>query len=149
MYDQITLTSGGTYEPKIGDVVTGNTSGKTAVIVSITDPATGTWAGGDATGTVTYRSASGTFTNSETVSISRANVVSSSNAYTHAASDLVQFEYSDTLTATNKSWGTNWSASSPADDTLAEGKLDVGGADVMIILTSTCTADSKLLIRGY
>ena len=149
MYHQIGFTSGGTVEPKAGDIVTGNTSGETAVIVSVTAPASGTWADGTATGTVTYKSASGTFTNSETVTITRKRVVMTVDAYTHAASDLVQFEYADTLVVTAKAWGSSWTATSPADDTNAEARIDVKGADVMVIVTSTCTADSKLLVKGY
>ena len=71
IYDQITFTSGGTYVPQPGDTVTGNTNGETAVIVSISALSGGTWAGGDAAGTITYRSASGIFSSGETVKITR------------------------------------------------------------------------------
>jgi hypothetical protein len=148
IYDQITFTSGGTYEPKPGDTVTGNTSGKTAVVVSTT-LSSGAWADGDAAGTILYRSASGTFTSSETVKITDYLGVTKSDVLTHAASDLVDFELADTLTATAKSWGSSWTSTSPADDTNAEAEIDTMGADYMVILTSTCTADAKLLIKGF
>jgi len=148
MYHQIAYTSGGTYEPKPEDTVTGNTSGKTAVVVSKT-LTSGTWAGGTAAGTITYRSASGTFTNSETVKITNYLGVTQADVLTHAASDLVQFEYADTLTVTAKSWGSAWTVTSPADDTNAEAEIDIKGADVMIIVNSASTADSKLLVKGY
>ena len=148
IYDQITFTSGGAYEPQIGDTVTGNSSGETAVIVSIVESAS-TWSAGTAAGTVTYRSASGAFTNSETISISRANKVLSSNAYTHAASDLIDFELADTLTLTQKAWSTSWTAISPADNTNAEGVVDRKEADYMVVVTSTSTVDSKLIVAGY
>jgi hypothetical protein len=148
IYDQITFTSGGTYIPKIGDTVTGNSSGETAVIVSIVESAS-TWSAGTAAGTVTYRSASGSFTNSETVSILRANKVLTSNAYTHAASDLIDFELADTVVVTAGAWGSAWTVTSPADNTNAEGELDVKGADFMVIVTTATSVDSKLIIRGY
>jgi hypothetical protein len=148
IYYQITFTSGGTYIPQIGDTVTGNTSGETAVIVSIAETAS-TWSAGTAAGTVTYRSASGTFTNSETVSILRARKVLSNNAYTHAASDLIDFELADTLVLTAKAWGADWSEISPVGELNAEASVDVKGADFMVVVTSATSADSKLLIRGY
>jgi hypothetical protein len=98
---------------------------------------------------VTYRSASGTFTNSETVSILRARKVLSNNAYTHAASDLIDFELADTLVLTAKAWGADWSEISPVGELNAEASVDVKGADFMVVVTSATSADSKLLIRGY
>lgn len=147
IYDQITFTSGGTYEPKPNDTVTGNTSGETAVVISKT-LSSGAWADGDAAGTITYKSASGAFTSSETIKITDYLGVTQSNVLTHTG-DLVAFELADTLTATAKAWGSSWTATSPADETNAEAEIDIKGADLMIILTSTCNADSKLLIKGY
>ncbi len=151
-YYQIAFTLGGAdgaaYVPQPGDTVTGNTSGKTAVIISVLETAS-TWSAGTAAGTVTYRSSTGTFTGLETVSIKRANRVLASNAYKHANSDLVLFEWADTLVVTAKSWGATWSSVSPADDTIAEAELDVKGADFLVMLPSTCDADAKLLIKGY
>lgn len=151
-YYQIVFTLGGAdgagYIPQPGDTVTGNDSGETAVIVSIVETAS-TWSAGTAAGTITYRSSTGTFTSQETVSIKRRNRVLASNALKHANSDLVLFEWADTLTVTAKSWGATWSSFSPADDTIAEAELDVKGADFLVILPSTCDADAKLLIKGY
>jgi hypothetical protein len=147
-YYQIGFTSGGTYTPKTGDTVTGNTSGETAIVVSVT-LSSGAWADGDAAGTIQYRSSSGTFTNSETVNIVNPFGVRQANVLTHAASDLVVFEWADTLVVTAKSWGASWSSVSPADDTIAEAELDVKGADFLVALPSTCDADGKLLVKGY
>lgn len=151
-YDQITFTLGGAdgadYVPLPGDTVTGNTSGETAVIHSIL-LSSGAFADADAAGTITYRSASGTFTNSETVSIARANKVLASNALAHAASDLIDFELADTLTITAKAWGSSWTTTNPADNTNAEAELDVKGADFMVIVTTTASVDGKLLIKGF
>jgi len=147
IYDQITFTSGGTYVPKPGDVVTGVTSGETAVVVS-TVLSSGAWADADAAGTVTYKSASGAFTSSELISVVDNFGVTDPNIYVHAASDLVDFELADTCVITAKTgiWVT---AVSPADDTNAESEIDVKGADYMVIVTTTCSADSKLLVKGY
>ncbi len=148
-YDQIAYTSGGTYEPKRGNIVTGNTSGETAVVVSKT-LTSGAWADGDAAGTITYRSASGAFTGGgETVKITDRFGVTQSNVLTQG-SDLIDFELADTVVVTSKVWGSSWSSVSPADDdTSAEAEIDLKGADYMVILTSACSADGKLLIKGY
>lgn len=148
IYDQIAFTSGGPYEPKPGNIVTGNDSSKTAVVVSKTLTG-GTWAGGDAVGVITYRSASGSFTSGEKISIVNPRGVTQADVLTHAASDLIDFELADTLTVTSKSWGSSWSSFSPANDTNAEAEIDKKGANLMLVVTTTCAADGKLLITGY
>ncbi len=152
IYDQITFTLGGAdsraYVPQPGDTVIGNSSGKTAVIISIIETAS-TWTAGTAAGTVLYRSASGIFTSSETVSIKRANTILATNAYKHVASDLIDFELADTAVVTADAWGAAWSTLSPVNDTNAEVELDLKGADYMVVLTSAITSDGKLIIKGY
>ncbi len=148
IYDQITFTSGGTYEPRPGDTVTGNTNGKTAVVVS-TVLSGGAWADGDAAGTITYRSASGAFdSGGETVKIDSRGTLKA-DVLTHASSDLIDFELADTLTVTAGAWLGDWDDTSPADDTNAEAELDVKGANYMVVVTSATTVDSKLLVTGY
>lgn len=147
IYDQIAFTSGGTYEPRPGDTVTGNTSDETAVVVS-TVLSSGAWADGDAAGTITYRSASGAFTSGETVKIDSRGTLKS-NVLTHAASDLVAFELADAVVVTAGAWGAAWSSTSPANDTNAEAEIDVKGANYMVVATTAATADSKLLVTGY
>lgn len=56
----LAFTSGGTHELLVGDTITGATSGATAVIVAI-DLDSGSWAGGDAAGTLWINQQSGTF----------------------------------------------------------------------------------------
>jgi len=56
----IAFTSGGTYEIRPGDVVTGATSGATGHVVSLT-LSSGTWAGGNAAGTLVLDNVVGTF----------------------------------------------------------------------------------------
>lgn len=56
----VAFTSGGTYEVKPGDTITGATSSATAVVMGIR-LTSGTWGGGDAAGILFVRSDSGTF----------------------------------------------------------------------------------------
>ena len=51
----------GSYEPQPGDTITGATSGATAYVESVTR-SSGTWAGGDAAGTIYFRRLTGKFT---------------------------------------------------------------------------------------
>lgn len=57
-------TSGGTTAIAVGDTVTGGTSGRTAKVVNIT-VTSGSWAGGDAAGSIYVGTPSGAFTNGE------------------------------------------------------------------------------------
>lgn len=151
VYSQITFASGGTYVPQIGDIVTGVTSGETAEIFAISALTSGTWAAGTAAGTVTYRSASGTFTNSEKVSISKAGIVITDDAYTHPGNDVVDFLLAQTVVLSGqKTWsdGITWKTASPSSDLVAEAELDVKGADILVVV-STTTVDSKLIVKGY
>ncbi len=147
LYYQIAFTSGGSYEPQPGDIFTGNSSDETAVVVS-TILSGGSWAAGDAAGTIQYLSKSGTFTNTETVSVGNGKQ-NKADVLTHAGTDLVGFEMADAVTATAKSWGSTWLSISPADDTNAEAEIDVKGANFLVVLASETSHDCKLLIKGY
>jgi hypothetical protein len=57
---ELEFTSGGTYQPQPGDEIEGASSGATAIVESI-DLDSGSWAGGDAAGTLILRRLSGTF----------------------------------------------------------------------------------------
>jgi hypothetical protein len=57
---ELTFTSGGTYEIAEGDTITGATSAATAVITRVA-LSSGSWAGGDAAGTIVFASQTGTF----------------------------------------------------------------------------------------
>jgi len=152
IYDQIGFTLGGAGNetvPRVGDNVTGNTSGETATIVSISALSSGAWADGDAAGTITYKSASGTFTGLETVTIARAGINLTTNGFTHANSDLIDFEMADTLTTTAKSWGGTITTTSPVGNTNAEFEVDVKGSNIAIVVTTATTSDSKLLLTGF
>ncbi|MBW2342507.1 MAG: hypothetical protein JRF53_00580 [Deltaproteobacteria bacterium] len=56
----LSFTSGGTYEIEVGDTIEGATGGATGYVTGVS-VATGTWAGGDAAGTLTLRRVTGTF----------------------------------------------------------------------------------------
>ena len=56
----LSFTSGGTVEIEVGDTIEGATGGATGYVVGVS-LATGTWAGGDAAGTLTLRRVTGTF----------------------------------------------------------------------------------------
>lgn len=56
----LSFTSGGTYEIEVGDAIEGATGGATGYVVGVS-VATGSWAGGDAAGTLTLRRVTGTF----------------------------------------------------------------------------------------
>lgn len=62
------FTSGGTYEIQVGDTVTDDTTAATAKVVLIT-VSSGSWAGGDAAGTLYVGTPSGAFTASGTISV--------------------------------------------------------------------------------
>lgn len=64
---ELAFTSGGTYEPQEGEVITGHTSSKTATLTRVVLES-GTWAGGDAAGKFIFASQSGDFV-SETLDI--------------------------------------------------------------------------------
>jgi hypothetical protein len=57
---RLAFTSGGTYAVKAGDTVTGATSHATAVVLAVT-LTSGSWAGGNAAGTLRMRTQTGTF----------------------------------------------------------------------------------------
>jgi hypothetical protein len=64
---ELAFTSGGTYEPQEGDVITGHTSGRTATLTRVVLES-GTYGNGDAAGRFIFASQSGAFV-SETVDI--------------------------------------------------------------------------------
>jgi hypothetical protein len=74
----LVFTSGGTYTVSPGDTITGATSGATAIVEKVTLTG-GTWAGGDAAGTLSVYGQSGTF------EAENLNVGSNSNVATIAA----------------------------------------------------------------
>ncbi len=146
IYSQVAYTSGGTRTPVPGETFTGNTSGETAILIS--DSITsGTYADANAVGTYTVRTQTGTF-QSETLNLTTLSGGSITNVATISA-DMVRFELADTLTITESDWTADWASSSPVGNRVAEGLLDLNGADVLIAVATTITADSKLIGKGF
>ena len=86
-----TYTSGGTHEVLVGDILTGATSAVTARVIAITLTG-GTWAGGDAAGTITVCDQSGTFQSenlNEGVNANVCTIAGDSSAATLTAADTL------------------------------------------------------------
>ena len=147
MYSQVAFTSGGTRAIIAGDTVTGATSGATATVRSVGTLTSGSWAGGDAAGTLQLISRNGTF-QSENLDVTTAKGASSANSATIGA-DIIHFEFADTLAVTaDTTWVKSWGSTSPAGDLAAMASIDVLNSDVIIIVTTVSSVDSKLLISG-
>jgi len=58
------------------------------------------------------------------------------------------YEYADTLAVT-KYHGREWLVSSPASDLLAEGDVDIGNADVIVMVPTTVPCNCILEVSGY
>jgi hypothetical protein len=65
------------------------------------------------------------------------------------ASTTTDYEMADAVTVTSSDWVAAWSSKTPGSDRCAEASIDLSGADVMVVLASTATANCKLLAKGY
>ena len=81
----------GSVEPQPGELLTGATSGATADVIAVT-LSTGTWAGGNAAGTITLRLCVGRFHDNETItgSVGGADILTVNEPNSAAGVDLVQ-----------------------------------------------------------
>lgn len=59
------------------------------------------------------------------------------------------YEMADTVVVTPSDWTKDWTSSSPASERVAEVFIDLMGADVVVIVPTVASADSKLLARGF
>ena len=59
------------------------------------------------------------------------------------------YEMADTVVVTPSDWTKDWTSSSPASERVAEAFIDLMGADVIVIVPTVASADSKLLARGF
>lgn len=59
------------------------------------------------------------------------------------------YELADTLTVTSYCWTSSWSSTSPTGELAAQASLDFKGADIMVIVTTVSTCDSKLKVKGF
>lgn len=78
---QIIPFDGGSNEIKVGDVVTGHTSGATGVVTGISLQS-GSWAGGDAAGYLDIKTKTGTFQNDEELWVNGAKAALSNTGVT-------------------------------------------------------------------
>ncbi len=69
------------------------------------------------------------------------------------ASITSTYEMADTLVVTESDWTVDMTVTgivkSPTGNRLAEGRLDLLGADVLVLVPTVVTADCKLLARGF
>ena len=65
------------------------------------------------------------------------------------ASVTSTYEMADTLIHTASDWTKSATVASPVGNRVAEGRIDLIGADVLILVPTTVTADCKLLARGF
>lgn len=80
---RMSFNSGGTYEVLVGDTLTGATSGATGVVFDI-ELTSGSWAGGDAAGTIWLNSVTGTFNGTENANVgANSNVLTTTSAVTN------------------------------------------------------------------
>ena len=59
------------------------------------------------------------------------------------------YELADAVTVTTKDATKSWTSASNAAEDTAEAVIDLQGANVLVIVPTTCSANSKLLIKGY
>lgn len=64
-------------------------------------------------------------------------------------STVTDYELADAVTVVSTDWTFPWRLASAAGDDTAEAEVDLGGADFLVISPTTCTADSKLLIKFF
>ena len=65
-------------------------------------------------------------------------------------SDTATYEFADTLVVTADSGTTaTWTTASPADNSVAETRIDLMGADMLVLVPTTIGVNSKLLVKWY
>ena len=65
------------------------------------------------------------------------------------ASITSTYEMADTATFTASDWTNTATTASPTGNRVAEVKIDLLGADVLVVVPTVASADSKLLVRGF
>jgi hypothetical protein len=147
VYSQVAFTSGGTTTIMADMIILGATSASTATVVSVT-VSSGTFAGGDAAGTLVLKNRNGTF-QSENLDIANSSATSIASNVATIGGDLTHFELADTLTITNATtWPKSWGSTSPTGNLVANASIDILNADLLVIVPTAASADSKLLASG-
>jgi hypothetical protein len=65
-------------------------------------------------------------------------------------STTATYELADTLTAPSASdWTSSWTSVTPTGNRVAEAKIDLQGADLLVLVPTTASADCQLLGKGF
>jgi len=59
------------------------------------------------------------------------------------------YELADAVTVTSYCWPVSWGSASPSGNLVAEASIDLLGADILIAVPTTASANCKLLIKGF
>lgn len=59
------------------------------------------------------------------------------------------YEMADAVTVTAGEWTKDWTSKSPGSERVAEARIDLIGADLIVIVPTAASADSKLLAKGF
>jgi len=59
------------------------------------------------------------------------------------------YELADAVTVTAADWAKSWGSASPGSDQCAEAAIDIMGADLVMVVPTTASADCKLIVKGY
>lgn len=66
------------------------------------------------------------------------------------ASITSTYELADAVTVTAYDWAKSWGSAGTADsERTAEAAIDIMGADLIVVVPTTASADCKLLVKGY
>jgi hypothetical protein len=146
-FSQVAYTSGGVTAITSGMIIKGATSNATATVTSVS-VSSGSFAAGDAAGTLELVTRNGTFQSENLNIVDSDGTALASNVATIAA-DIVHFEMADTLAITNNTtWPKSWGSTSPAGNLVATASIDILNADVLVVVPTAASADSKLLASG-
>ena len=65
------------------------------------------------------------------------------------ASLTATYELADAVTATAGDWVKAWGTATPGSNQVAEASIDLMGADLIVVVPTTVSANCKLLMKGY
>lgn len=147
---ELSFTNGVT-EIKVGDVVTGETSGKSGTVRSIT-LSRGSWAGDDAAGSMQLVGSTGTFTSGEYLKVGSVVEMAKAGTYTAGTVGIIATEdYVDTKEALIASQATAglfgaWTDKDSDNDTLVAGTAYTVQCDGFVVAYSS---GANELLKGY
>ena len=64
-------------------------------------------------------------------------------------SEYSGYEYADTLTVTEGDSTSDWNSESPLNERIAEGMIDLQGADILVFVPTAAGCDCRILIKCY